>query len=193
MCDICNNTGYVLDVEHMFMCRNKIRNRRSKDSYDDSVFQRYVPFCRYFDGWEGTTDASPVYRYDGDKCKCKKKCTCNCCKDKRKKDGCFITTATLLHFGHDIDNCKQLEHFREVRDNYIFNNHPDLISEYYEIAPTIVKLIDNSIDKHQLYNDIWNNYLNKCLSRIIDKKHDEATIIYKEMVDNLKLKFNISS
>lgn len=117
---------------------------------------------------------------------------CRGCLDSYKKGGntgCFITTATLESKGINDDHCFELQEFRRLRDAYIQPNYPHYVSEYYEIAPTIVKKINQLENNPEVYSEIWNNYLKTCLAKTTENDLEEATKIYKRMVDDLKQKF----
>lgn len=106
--------------------------------------------------------------------------------------GCFITTATLQNLNISDDNCYELRTFREFRDSFIQTNYPDLIEEYYLVAPIIVEKLEKTDTKTQQYKFIWDNYLKKCLLLIEAKDHTKATKLYKKMVLNLKKEFKIN-
>lgn len=116
---------------------------------------------------------------------------CKRCKDEYKKGDttCFITTATLQHKGIFDDNCFELQEFRRLRDTYVQTNHPEYVAEYYQIAPKIVENINKLKDNAKQFSDIWNNYLKNCLSKTVENNLEDATIVYKKMVDDLKIKF----
>lgn len=108
-------------------------------------------------------------------------------KPIRKHDSkCFITSSTLQALGLKEDNCYTLETFRNYRDNWLVKYHPNLVSEYYEIAPRIVKSINLRKDNNKIYKEIWNKYLKLCLILLEQKEFEKAKIKYKEMVNNLK-------
>lgn len=100
--------------------------------------------------------------------------------------GCFITTATLNAKGCLDDNCYELTLARLFRDNYVKDNHPELLVEYRKIAPDIVASINKQDNKLQIYNRIWDQFLLKCLSCIENNDFKTATKIYKDMVLELK-------
>lgn len=105
-----------------------------------------------------------------------------------KKNGCFITTAVCLSLGKG-DNCYELNMFRKFRDNWLKekNNGENLIKEYYSIAPVIVDTIDSLAEKEKIYKNIWKKYLSRCLLLIENENFEEATELYVEMVEQLKL------
>ena len=117
---------------------------------------------------------------------------CRACKDKYKNGGntgCFITTATLEQKGIFDDNCFELREFRRLRDTYVQKQHPEYVTEYYQIAPIIVENINKLEDNAKQFSNIWNDYLKDCLSKTVENNLEDATKIYKKMVDDLKEKF----
>lgn len=101
--------------------------------------------------------------------------------------GCYITTATLNYLNKP-DDCYELNAFREFRDNWL-SKQPggiDLINRYYEVAPRIVELIDNSSNKEEIYNGLWLNYLSQCLNLIKSKEYEESKNLYIKMVTYLE-------
>ena len=116
---------------------------------------------------------------------------CLRCKDEYKKGDttCFITTATLNSKGINDDNCFELQEFRRLRDTYVQENHPEYVTEYYEVAPKIVDQINKKENSSKYFAEIWNNYLENCLSETTKNNLENATTIYKKMVDDLKQKY----
>lgn len=104
--------------------------------------------------------------------------------------GCFITTATLLSIGKD-NNSEELQAFRSFRDNWLAlqENGPSLISEYYKVAPAIVEAIDLRDDREEVYQKLWSNELQPCLSLINKSWNKEALIAYQLTIQKLKLKY----
>jgi hypothetical protein len=103
---------------------------------------------------------------------------------------CFITTAVCDCFNKP-DDCYELTQFRLFRDKWLLYQ-PDgerLIGEYYDIAPIIVKAIDNEPKKMVIYQQIWDNYLCHCLSAIKNKDFESCKIVYTRMVNELKGKY----
>jgi hypothetical protein len=113
--------------------------------------------------------------------------TCKRCRGTCliNKSECFITTATFEALKTTDDNCEQLEVFRNFRDNYV-NKYPALVSEYYQIAPTIVSKLNSMPDNKSSYQSIYDKYLSKCYSLIKANENESAKDIYVEMVNDLK-------
>ena len=105
--------------------------------------------------------------------------------------GCFITTAVCQIFGKP-DDCYELTMFRRFRDTWL-NKQPDgkkLISEYYAVAPDIVKKINDSEYPDRVYQKIWELYLSPCLHYLEEGKYEECKKLYVEMVTQLTAVYN---
>lgn len=107
-----------------------------------------------------------------------------------KDGGCFITTAVCDNFGK-ADDCYELTKFREFRDKWLINQYDGkfLIEKYYTIAPIIVTKINQLNNSNEIYNLIWQKYLNPCLSFIENKKYKECKNLYISMMNTLKKDF----
>jgi len=101
--------------------------------------------------------------------------------------GCYITTATMNYLNKP-DDCYELNTFREFRDTWLAEqtDGKELINRYYEIAPKIVNLIDDSPDRETVYNQIWTDYLSKCLYLIETNQYSECKDLYIDMVHYLE-------
>jgi len=105
--------------------------------------------------------------------------------------GCYITTATFTALGICNDNCDELQKFRWYRDNILIKE-PDgkeLIEEYYKTAPLIVRKIEEMPNKEEIYKQIWDRYLSKCLEFLNKKQFAKVKKTYIEMVRTLQKKF----
>ena len=105
----------------------------------------------------------------------------------RRRKICYITTAVCETFDKP-DNCYELMRFREFRDEYLLRQPegPDLVEEYYELAPRIVAAIDMRPDREKIYEGIWEEYLAPCLSMIEEEAYEECTDRYVTMVRTLE-------
>lgn len=97
---------------------------------------------------------------------------------------CFITTAVCKCLGKS-DDCYELMTLRNYRDSWLFNSDGGqrLIREYYRIAPSIVKNIEQS-DK--CYNHcllLLNDYIKPCIKMIENGEYEECREKYKQMVE----------
>ncbi|MCQ2296563.1 MAG: hypothetical protein MJZ45_04105 [Bacteroidales bacterium] len=105
-------------------------------------------------------------------------------KGQSSGSGCFITSATLKSLNKP-DDCYELNLFRTFRDNWMKENHPEDIAQYYHIAPKIVDAIDKSDESASIYSSIWESYLKDCQSLIEQGNEEEAYTQYKQMVSDL--------
>ena len=81
--------------------------------------------------------------------------------------------------------------FRGFRDRWL-KVQPDgeqLIREYYQVAPAIVKKINIRTDAKRIYMEIWDRYLLPCLHYIESGDNVRCKEVYISMVNALKKKF----
>lgn len=109
----------------------------------------------------------------------------------QESSGCFITTATCMALSKG-DNCDELVKFRFFRDNYLStsNEGRELIRQYYFIAPTLVKMIDDCENPAEEYRLLWNNFICLGYEKLCQGKHTEAKNLYIEMIKYLIFKFH---
>lgn len=137
--------------------------------------ERCGRFTKYYQYWD--TDLNIVTK------------TCSSCGYSyryRSRSGCFITTATLKSLKVYDDNCYELTTFRKFRDTWLNSFHPEDIEEYYFVAPSIVKGIDSLKDSDKTYLTIWEKYLQPCLTHIENDDNEQAYLLYKQMVEDLR-------
>jgi hypothetical protein len=106
-------------------------------------------------------------------------------KKKETGGGCYLTSACVEYAGLG-DDCHELTVLRRFRDTYMsgLKEGPGMIREYYSIAPGIVKAINNSHIKDQLYAEIF-KIIRQCVSEIENFRMNNALLIYKNMVERL--------
>ena len=102
------------------------------------------------------------------------------------KKGCFLTSACVEYMGLP-DDCIELSTLREFRDGYLMSTFigKNLVSEYYKIAPDIVRAINHSTNALLLYKNIHKCVL-LCVSAIQQDRPDIAMQVYNQMVLILK-------
>jgi hypothetical protein len=100
---------------------------------------------------------------------------------------CYITTAVTETLGL-ADNCYELQSFRRFRDEYMAAQpRGELqIMEYYLTAPAIVAAIDRSPCKNQVYRNIWDRHLSRCLTMYEQNRYEECRQAYWDMVSELR-------
>ena len=107
-----------------------------------------------------------------------------------RKKFCYVTTAVYTSLKKS-DDCYELECFRTYRDSYLMKTieNAELVEEYYDIAPTIVKRINKKDNADEIYLSIWETYLKKCLKMIENQENEQCKELYREMVHELKSEF----
>lgn len=103
---------------------------------------------------------------------------------------CYITTAVCTTLGKG-DDCYELNLLRNYRDVFLMSE-PDgeeKISEYYNIAPTIVKRINKSENSAEVYQLVWEEYLNPCIHLIEENRNYDCKDLYYQMVRDLEEKY----
>ena len=98
------------------------------------------------------------------------------------RSDCFLTSACVEYLGK-ADDCEELTKLRAFRDGYIMGlaDGKQLVDEYYTIAPSIVKKIDESQDRDKHYAYIYDT-ITKCLASIDEGDNEKALALYKAMV-----------
>lgn len=109
------------------------------------------------------------------------------------KKFCYITTAVCENFGKP-DDCYELRTLRSYRDEYLAcaPGGQDMIRKYYDVAPAIVKHINQQPQRNEIYESIWTEYLSPCIQMIEKNQLDECRVLYEDMVDTLAEKYFLS-
>lgn len=104
-----------------------------------------------------------------------------------KQKLCFVTTAVCSGLRKPQD-CKEITLMKEFRDGYFSGTAEgrQLIQEYYDIAPTIVKRIAQGTDPEEKYLYLWNTYIRNCVEYIERGQSGECSRLYKAMMSELK-------
>lgn len=112
----------------------------------------------------------------------------------RKGMLCYITTAVCKSL-QKPDDCYELTLLRDYRDRYLMETRDGaaLVQEYYDIAPTIVKRIDQQSDASEIYGRIWKEYLKPCVHLIEAGRQEACRELYTEMVRSLEKQYLYST
>ncbi len=103
---------------------------------------------------------------------------------------CYITTAVCRSTGGG-DNCYELSLLRRYRDGYLssLEGGADLIRRYYDVAPSIVKHIDEREDAGRVYEGIYQDWISPCIRMIEEGRNEECCQTYEQMVETLRDQF----
>lgn len=107
-----------------------------------------------------------------------------------RKKLCYITTAVCETLGKS-DDCYELTLLRHYRDYFLPTqvDGEEVINEYYNIAPTIVKRINKLPNSGAIYRAVWEDYLNPCIKLIEEDKNIECKDVYYKMVRDLQKEY----
>lgn len=122
-----------------------------------------------------------------------KKATFEEINDGFRRKWCYITTAVCDNLGKS-DDCYELTLLRQYRDGYLLKQKDgaEMIRQYYDVAPTIVKRINRKEDAKQIYCDIYEEYLKPCIRLIEEDRLSECCDRYRTMVTDLKNQYLFS-
>ncbi len=99
---------------------------------------------------------------------------------KSSSGGCYLTTACIKQFKEKFDdNCYELTVLRWFRDYYVSSED---ILHYYTVAPIIVDAINKEEKSDIIYDYIFDNIVDYCVSQIELGNYEEAYNRYKNSV-----------
>lgn len=107
-------------------------------------------------------------------------------------DWCYLTTVTVSCLGYP-DDCIYLNTLRAFRDD-VMKQTPQwipLLEEYQIVGPIISHKIANDNDKLQIATNLFETYIKPVCNLVNARKFDEAVELYKQMVFELKARYNL--
>jgi hypothetical protein len=113
-------------------------------------------------------------------------------RNRGEEDNCFITTACIRYYNLP-DTCYQLQTLRSFRDNYLKNQKRGckLIQQYYLIAPTLVKRLNQHPNKENIFRNLFHQ-INTACALIERAENPKAKKLYVKVVSNLLKHFQLS-
>ena len=104
--------------------------------------------------------------------------------------GCYLTSACVKAMGLS-DDCQELTTLRNFRDTYIraLPNGNDFITEYYNIAPHIVKAIDSLKNSKEIWESVYAELVIPCVYLINEEKRAEAFEAYQKYTKKLQKEY----
>ncbi len=107
-----------------------------------------------------------------------------------KRKLCYVTTAVCQNLNKGED-CEALRLIKEFRDVYLSEAEggPEMIEEYYDIAPTLVKRIAKDAEAQAKYVWLWNTYLAPCVEYIKSGRMEPCKETYCHMMEELKREY----
>lgn len=100
--------------------------------------------------------------------------------------GCYLTTACCYYFGL-ADDCLYLTVLRDFRDNWLLKQRggEELVNEYYEKAPLLVKSIGRRRDEEEIYLLLLKG-IQMAVDLIQQQQMERACIFYQKMSRSLE-------
>lgn len=100
---------------------------------------------------------------------------------------CYLTTACMRHMHENFDdNCEELAILRKFRDAFVPKED---IEHYYKTAPIIVDAINSVKNSNHIYDYIYENVINVCVTEIKNGNYDFAYNRYKNSILSLEEEF----
>ena len=100
--------------------------------------------------------------------------------DIQKDSGCYLTTACMVHYLDNFDDeCYELRVLRWFRDNFISNED---IDHYYKTSPLIVNAISFDESSDLIYDYIYDNVVDYCVTAIENGEYEKAYSRYKDSI-----------
>lgn len=111
-------------------------------------------------------------------------------KPKADNNKCFLTSACVFARGL-ADDCDELTTLREFRDSYIMNlpGGPELVQEYYEVAPGIVDRIREDKDAKRILDSLYEGLVTPSVTLIRNGEYKRALEHYRAWVARLMNEF----
>lgn len=108
-------------------------------------------------------------------------------EEVNNNSGCYLTTACMNHYKQNFDDkCYELELLRWFRDSFVTIEDKE---HYYEVAPLIVKGIENEKFADVIFEHIYHSVIDKCVKAIENGDNDFAYNRYKSSIAALEKKY----
>lgn len=104
--------------------------------------------------------------------------------------GCYITTACVEQQGLP-DDCMELQTLRKYRDILIQDDDDfrSKVLEYYRKAPLIIQEIEKTESSTEIYDSLYHDMIQPCVSYLNEGKMDAAKSIYLNSYENLARRY----
>lgn len=203
MIQMCEESEEILEFavscvpEYAFSQLEQIRSKRKRDiasfDYNLNMVAYFMPLVGQIESEKTDEIIKRMTEAWNEKMpggKIAYSCYDNIRKGFRRSVFCYITTAVCRSLGRP-DDCYELNTLRSYRDTYLLSTGEgrQMVEEYYNIAPTIVKRIDRKEDACRIYQDIWKTYLSPCISLIENGENEKCRDLYTDMVRKLEAQY----
>ena len=109
----------------------------------------------------------------------------------RKRRLCYLTTAVCSAEGK-ADDCAELTALRGFRDGWLKENGgQELIDRYYELAPTLVTIMDHCENSGEVYARLRTQWIDPCLDLLSRGENRACKEKYVSMVEYLQKRYRV--
>ncbi len=94
--------------------------------------------------------------------------------------GCYLTTACMKHYSGSFDDgCYELKVLRWFRDNFVSEEDK---KHYYKTSPLIVAIISSEANRDLVYDYIYDNVVDYCVTAIENGEYEKAYDRYRSSI-----------
>lgn len=104
--------------------------------------------------------------------------------------GCFVITATCAALEKDR-SWTDLSKLLKFRNAFVRMEGAESVAEYYRLGPMIVDSINSEKQPKEMYQNLWNTYIEPSLTSFFSGKLDDVKRIYVNMCKMLCEKYDI--
>lgn len=107
-----------------------------------------------------------------------------------RSSGCFVITATCAALEKDR-SWTDLSKLIKFRNAFVRMEGAESVAEYYRLGPMIVDSINSEEQPKEMYQNLWNTYIEPSLTSFFEGKLDDVKRIYVNMCKMLCEKYDI--
>ena len=107
-----------------------------------------------------------------------------------RSSGCFVITATCAALEKDR-SWTDLSKLIKFRNAFVRMEGAESVAEYYRLGPMIVDSINSEEQPKEMYQNLWNTYIEPSLTSFFEGKLEDVKRIYVNMCKMLCEKYDI--
>ena len=104
--------------------------------------------------------------------------------------GCFVITSTCAALQKDR-SWTDISKLIKFRNAFVRMEGAESVAEYYRLGPMIVDNINAEEQPKEMYQNLWNTYIEPSLTSFFEGKLDDVKRIYVDMCKMLCEKYDI--
>ena len=109
---------------------------------------------------------------------------------RSSSSGCFVITATCAALEKDR-SWTDLSKLLKFRNAFVRMEGAESVAEYYRLGPMIVDSINSEEQPKEMYQNLWNTYIEPSLTSFFEGKLEDVKRIYVNMCKMLCEKYDI--